>query len=52
MKSVMFIAMAVGSALGWWLGAKVNIWMALVGSTIGGLAAIYVAYRLTRDYLD
>jgi hypothetical protein len=48
----MFIAMAIGSAIGWWLGAKVNIWVALLGSTAGGLAAIYIAYRLTRDYLD
>ncbi|MBN2584418.1 MAG: hypothetical protein JXL80_15260 [Planctomycetes bacterium] len=52
MRSVMFIGLFVGSAIGWWAGNHyLGIWGGLAGSTVGGFAGIYLVYRLTRDYL-
>jgi hypothetical protein len=47
----MFVGLTVGGAIGWWIGSYVGIGTALLVSTVGSLAGIYVVYRLTRDYL-
>jgi hypothetical protein len=51
MRFVMFVGMAVGSTVGWWLGSYEGIFAALLASGVGGVAGIWLAYRLTRDYL-
>ena len=51
MRFVMFVGLVIGGWIGWWIGRYVGIWTALLVSTIGSLAGIYVVYRLTRDYL-
>ncbi len=50
-RFVMFVGLTIGGGIGWWIGSYVGIWTALLVSTIGSLAGIYVVYRLTRDYL-
>ena len=51
MRLLMFIGMTVGGWVGWWLGSYANIWVALLASGAGSVAGVYLAYRLTRDYL-
>lgn len=51
MKFLMFVGMTVGGALGWWVGNYAGIFTALLASGAGSLVGIWLAYRLTRDYL-
>jgi membrane protein YqaA with SNARE-associated domain len=51
MRFLLFVGMTVGGAIGWWIGSYGGIWAALLVSAAGSLAGVYVAYRLTRDYL-
>jgi len=51
MRLLMFVGLTVGGAIGWWIGSYVGIGTALLVSTVGSLAGIYIVYRLTRDYL-
>ena len=51
MRFLMFVGLTVGGAIGWWIGSYGGIWVALVASTAGSFAGIYVVYRLTKDYL-
>ena len=51
MRLLMFVGMTVGGAIGWWIGSYGGIWTALLGSTVGSVAGIYIVHRLTRDYL-
>jgi len=51
MRFVMFVGMTIGSTVGWWLGSYEGIFTALLASGVGGVAGIWLAHRLTRDYL-
>lgn len=51
MRLLMFVGLAIGGAIGWWIGSKVGIFTALAVSTVGSLVGIYGAYRLGREYL-
>ena len=44
-KLMGFIGATVGSAIGWWLGAKVGIMTAYMVSTVGSGVGIYFGRR-------
>ncbi len=54
MKSAIGAGVLLGSVLGGWLGSLLDggnsfgLW-GIVGSTIGGLLGIYIAYRFAQD---
>jgi hypothetical protein len=51
-KRAIWIAMIIGSSVGGWIptlwGAGFLSMTSVVGSAVGGLAGIWVAYRATR----
>jgi len=55
MKLAIGIGVTVGSILGGWLGSLIDggsmfgLW-GIIGSTVGGLAGIYVGYKLAQYY--
>jgi hypothetical protein len=51
MRKLMHVGAVAGGLVGWWAGAKLNVWMALAGSGIGGLGGIWITWRLLRDYM-
>lgn len=44
--------MSIGGWLGWWAGYQVNIWLALVLTSIGSGLGIYAGRWFVREYLD
>ena len=46
-----YIGMFVGSALGWWLGAKVGLYTSVFLSAIGGGLGLYFTRRWVKDNL-
>lgn len=56
MKRLIWLGVIIGGALGSWLGSLVDgnnwfgFWGMLLGA-IGSLAGIWVAYKLSKDYL-
>lgn len=51
MRLLMFAGLTIGGAIGGWIGSYVGLWTALLLSSVGSLAGVYIVYRLTRDYL-
>ena len=49
-KLMGFIGATVGSAIGWWLGAKVGIMTAFMVSTVGSGVGIYFGRRAGERY--
>lgn len=52
MKALLgWVGMFAGSALGWWLGAKVGLFTAVSLSAVGAGAGLYLTRRwLTRNF--
>ncbi len=50
MKLLMTVSAAVFGSLGWWLGGKINIYMALLFSTVGSLVGLYIAYKVGKEF--
>jgi len=48
---IIFVAVNVLGALGWWLGSMVGIGTALVTSTVFSLAGVWLGWRLYEAYL-
>lgn len=53
-RKLIYIGMIVGGWAGWWLGDRIGLGLmgSLLVSTLGSFAGVYLAWRLTRDYLD
>jgi hypothetical protein len=51
MRAMMFIGATIGSLVGWWIGAYANIYVALLASAVGGIAGIWLTWRVLKDYL-
>lgn len=49
-KLMSFIGATIGSAAGWWLGAKVGIMTAFMVSMVGTGIGIYFARRVADYY--
>ena len=49
-KLMGFIGATVGSAIGWWLGAKIGIMTAFMVSTVGSGVGIYFGRRAGEHY--
>ena len=47
-----FIAVSVCSSIGWWLGNHVGFGAALLLSSVGSLAGVYMGWRVFRDYVQ
>ncbi len=50
MKLLMTVSATVFGSLGWWLGGKINIYMALLFSTVGSLVGLYIAYKVGKEF--
>jgi hypothetical protein len=50
-KLFMIICITIFSWLGWWIGAKIGFMTGYIVSVIGGMAGVYVGWRISRDYL-
>jgi len=52
-KSAVFLGMLIGSLVGGWIpsifGADLFSYAGVIGSTIGALLGVYLAYKLTMD---
>ena len=46
-----FIGASAGSAVGWWLGARVGVMTAFFASAVGTGVGLWAAVRLAADYL-
>ena len=46
-----FLAAAVASAIGWWLGAKIGFMTAFLLSTLGTGLGLYYGMRAAREWL-
>jgi len=42
----------LGSYLGWWLGAKISLFWAVIFSALGAGIGLYVGRRLQHEYLS
>ncbi|MFA5004106.1 MAG: SoxR reducing system RseC family protein [Candidatus Saccharimonadales bacterium] len=56
MKLLIYIGLTVGTFLGSWLGAIPDHgnWLggwSILGSLIGGIAGIWVGYKISKNYL-
>lgn len=51
-KLLGFVGATAGSALGWWLGARIGTMSAFMFSTIGTGLGIYLGRRLARELGD
>jgi hypothetical protein len=49
-KLLGFIGATIGSAIGWWIGAKVGIMTAVFVSAVGTGAGIYAARRFAEHH--
>ena len=49
---VIFVAVNILGAVGWWLGSSFGIVTALVLSTAASLAGVWVGYRLYERFLS
>lgn len=49
-KLVVFITTTIGSAIGWWLGAKIGVMTAFVLSMIGFGLGIYYGRKAAEHY--
>ena len=47
-----FVGMTAVSWFGWWLGAFINIWVALLLSTIGTGFGLYYGRKLHDYFMD
>lgn len=53
MKGILaFTGMSIGGAIGWWLGAFVGFTTAVVLSSVGSGAGLFLTRYLMREYLD
>jgi hypothetical protein len=50
-KLVSFVGATVGSAIGWWIGARVGMMTAFLLSIVGTGLGIWLARRWAADYL-
>ncbi len=50
-KLIGLVGATVGSALGWWTGARVGVMTGFFCSVIAGGAGLYFARRWAQDYL-
>jgi len=53
-RKLIYIGMILGGWAGWWLGDRIGLGLmgSLLVSTVGSFAGVYLAWRLTQDYLD
>ena len=53
-KTLIYIGMAVGGWIGWWLGEKMGFELmgTFLVSSLGSFAGVYLTWRFTRDYLE
>jgi hypothetical protein len=49
-KLLGFVGATVGSAIGWWIGARVGMMTAFMLSTVGTGIGIYFGRRIGRDF--
>ncbi len=45
------IGATIGSAIGWWLGARIGLMTAFFASTVGTGFGLYYGTRLARNWL-
>jgi hypothetical protein len=50
-KLVIIVGTSIAGWIGWWLGAKVGLFSALVVSLVFTAAALYVLRRMADEYL-
>jgi hypothetical protein len=43
---------SVGGCLGWWLGAKIGLFGAVIFGSLGAGLGLYMGRRLQHDYLS
>jgi predicted MFS family arabinose efflux permease len=51
-KTLIFIGMAVGGWLGWWLGERFGIMTAFILSTAGSIGGVVLAWWIGRRFLS
>lgn len=51
-KLMALIGTTVGSAIGWWVGARAGVMTAFICSMVGTGIGLYAARRITRDYFE
>lgn len=53
-RRMIYIGMIIGGWVGWWAGERVGLGLmgTLLASTFGSLAGVYLAWRLTQDFLE
>ena len=53
-RMMMFIGMTLGGWVGWWAGDYVGLGImgALLVSSLGSFAGVYLTWRIMRDYLE
>jgi uncharacterized membrane protein YbhN (UPF0104 family) len=51
-KLLTLLGASVGSAIGWWLGARVGMMTAFVVSMVGTGLGIYAGRRIAQTLLD
>lgn len=52
-RLLIFLGMTLGGYVGWWAGDYMGLGLmaTFLVSSLGSAAGIYVAWRITRDYL-
>jgi hypothetical protein len=53
-RLLMYIGMILGGYIGWWAGDYVGLGLmsTFLVSTFGSMAGLYLAWRITTDYLE
>ncbi len=53
-RLLMYIGMILGGYIGWWAGDYVGLGLmsTFLVSTFGSMAGLYMAWRITTDYLE
>lgn len=51
-KLLGWIGATLGSALGWWLGARAGMMTAFLVSIVGTGAGLYIGRRLAMEYFE
>lgn len=53
-RLLIFIGMTLGGYVGWWAGDYMGMGLmtTFLISSLGSVAGVYVAWRITRDYLE
>ena len=53
-RSLMFVGMTLGGYLGWWAGDCIGLKLmgTFLVSSLGSLAGVFLAWRITTSYLE